>query len=459
MASTSDELLTRIAELEAENLALRSATTEATTLASEISAPKSSIRHRAWGWSLLAAVLIVIGSVLAPVAVAASWAKAELTDTDRFVAAYAPLANDAAVQGYIAEQTVAVIAEQVDIPALTSDVIDGIIELGTGPVATRALEALKGPASEGIRSLISSTVARFVSSDAFADVWSQALRISHTQLVSALQNDPDSAVVLSGTGEIGIQLAPVIAEVKGVLVAQGLTFAEQIPAIDRTVVLAQSDAIPTVQLGYGVAVAAGAWLPWVALAFLLAGIAVARRRAVAAIWAAVGLGLGAAVLLVAFAVGRIVATAALSPALLPAGVVDVLWESVVSAMRSTAVSILVLAILVALVVWFAGPFEVSRRLRGLFRSGAAWVRDAAERRGFSTGRTGEWMYAQRVLLRVAVAVIAAAVVLFVRPLTPAVTGWTLVLAALVVGALELAQRPVIQAPAVESGDVPVVTSD
>lgn len=440
--ATNSELLRRIAELQAENAQLRSAsplsTAEVPTIHPTTSPPA---RTRPWGWTLLATVLIVIGSLLAPAAVIASWAKVELTDTDRFVAAYAPLAKDVAVRAFVTDQTVEVITEQVDIPQLTSDVIDGITELGTGPVATRALESLKGPAAQGIESLIASTVSNFVSSEAFANVWSQALRISHSQLVSALQNTPGSAIELSGNGEVGIQLGPIIAEVKQVLIAQGLTFAAQIPAIDRTIIVAQSDALPSVQIGYGIAVTAGAWLPWIALAFLIAGVLVARRRAVAAIWAAVGLGLGAAILIAAFAIARVVFITAVSPSLLPADAAGSILESVISAMRATAVSVLVLAILVAVVVWFAGPFAAPTRLPGLSAAGADWVRDAAERRGVTTGRTGEWLYAQRLLLRVVIGVIAAAVVLFVRPLTPSVTIWTLVLAAIVIGLLQLLQRP------------------
>ena len=86
-----------------------------------------------------------------------------------------------------------------------------------------------------------------------------------------------------------------------------------------------------------------------------------------------------------------------------------------------------------------------------------WVRDSAERHGITTGRTGEWMYTQRALLRAVVAAIAAAVVLFVRPLTPSLIIWTLVLAALVIGLLELLQRPVVTVPESADEETPVVT--
>lgn len=446
----ADDLTTRIAELEAENAALRE------DLGAQIPpnvSPDGNARatgagsltgehKRGWAWTLLAVVLIVLGAILAPLAVVASWAKVQLTDTDTFVATYSPLAQDPAVQAFITDQTVAVIEENVDIPGITSQVIDGITALGTGPVATRALESLKGPAAQGIVSLVSSTVGRFVQSDAFAEVWQTALRASHQQLVATMQNEPNAAIAVGSDGSVGVQLAPIIDRVKELLVAQGLDFASQIPTVDRTITIAQNSALPTLQLFYGVAVAAGAWLPWVALLFLAAGVLVARRRALALVWAAVALAASMVVIVAGISVGHVLFVSSVSPSLIPAPVAETVFATVTTAMRDTGVAVLVLAIVVALIAWYAGPFATSRRLRGFFGAGTTWAREAAERHGVTTGRFGEWVYAQRALLRAAVAVIASAVVLFVRPLTTGVILWTLVIAALVIAALELVQRPV-----------------
>lgn len=436
---TAAQLRARIDQLEAENAALRSD--------EPVDAPKA--KRRSWGWTLLATVLIVIGALLAPIAVVGTFINLTLTDTDRFVAAYAPLADDPAVQRFVTTEAVAAISEQVDIPALTSDVIDGIIELGTGPIATKALETLKGPAAQGIQSLIESKVGEFVASDAFSTVFSQALRVSHSQLVSVMQGNPDGVVQLGDRGEIGIQLAPIIAEIKTVLVAQGLTFASQIPEIDRTIVVAQSDLIPTVQVAYNLAVIAGFWLTFVALAFLIAGVLVARRRSIALIWAAVALALSMALTLAALGTGSIIFVSTVSPGILPSAVASIIFATVTGSMQASAIAVLVLAIVVAIVGWIAGPFSVPRKLRGLAQSGAAGLRDAAEKRGLTTGRVGEWLYRQKVLLRVAVAVIASVIVLLVRPLTPGLIIWTLVVSVIVLWLLEVLQRPVVTVPAAE----------
>ncbi|WP_313546759.1 hypothetical protein [Leifsonia aquatica] len=456
--TTNAELLQRIAALEAENASLRDNLGENPTVPLPDTADAVPRAHtRGWAWTLLATVLIVIGSLLAPVAVVASWAKVQLTDTQSFVDTFAPLADDPAVQAYVTDEAVKVIQENVDIPQITSQVVDGITDLGTGPVATKALDALKGPLAQGIVSLIQTTVGNFVSSDAFAQVWQEALRTTHTQLVATMQNDPKAAVAIGADGSVGIQLAPIIDRVKQLLVDQGLTFASQIPTIDRTITVAQNSSIPTIQLFYGVAVAAGAWLQWIALAFLALGVVVARRRALALVWAAVGLALSMVVVVAGIGIGRLVFIGSVSPSLLPSKVADTVFRTVTTAMQDTGVAVLVLAIVVAVVGWYSGPFAVPRKLRGFFGSGVTWVREAAERHGISTGRTGEWIYAQRALLRAVVALIAAALVLFVRPLTTPLIIWTLVLAALVIAILELVQRPVITVPENAGDDTPVMT--
>ncbi|WP_460461961.1 hypothetical protein [Arthrobacter pigmenti] len=436
------DLLRRIEELEAENSVLRGSDPAQSTRPDGSDAARPHARKgRGRAWTLLATVLIILGTLLAPVALIASWSKTVLTDTDQFVATYAPLADDPRIQTYVTDQTLLVINEQIDIPQITSDVFDGIVELGTGPRATEALELLKAPAASGVQSLMESGVTSFVESESFTNVWASALRISHTQLVRAMGEDAGAALQLEDDGTVGIQLGPVIDAVKTALVEQGMDLANQIPAVDRTIVIAQSDALASVQLAYGLTVTAGSWLPWIAILLLTAGVLVARRRSVALIWAAIALALAMALALAGLAVGNIALVSGLSSETLPSGVAGLLYETVAADMRATAVAVLVLALVTAMVGWLAGPFETPRRLRGLANETAGKVREAAENRGVTTGRIGSWVYTNRKLLRAAVAVVAAAVVLLVRPVTIELTLWTLVLSGFALLVLELVQRP------------------
>lgn len=370
------------------------------------------------------------------------------------MATFAPLAKDPSVQVFVTDQVVVAIDQQVNIRSLTADVFDGIASLGLSDRAATALKALEGPTAEGIKGLMRNVVSNFVTSKSFATVWEQALRTTHQQLIATMQNDKNAAVTLGQNGEIGIQLGPIIAHVKAVLVKQGVTFAQAIPAIDKTIVVAQSDAIGPIQALYQLTIAVGAWLQWVALAMLVAGVLVARRRSLALVGAAVGLGIAMSLLAALLAIGRTMVVATLSPSVMPAKTATGLYDQVVAFIQSAAVAVAVLAIAVAVVGWMAGPFRTPRRLRAVAASGAASIRAIGERNRVTTGRVGVWLYRQRVLARTVIAAAGAAIVLFVRPLTPGLIIWTAVLCVVAVGILEVLQRPDAAVPSAPTPSAP-----
>jgi hypothetical protein len=444
---TKQELEDEIEQLRAENAGLRNSLSDA-GITSPATGPgggdtgSSFDRHRrSRGWSVLSAFLIIIGLVLAPASIVTSWANTQLTNTDAFVATFAPLAKDPAVQRYITDQVVLAVNDAVDIPKLTSDVFDGITQLGLPPAAASALGLLEAPAAQGIETLLQTTVTKLVASDAFANIWSQALRVSHEQLMATMQNQTNSAVTISGNGELGLQLGPIIDQAKSYLVAQGFTFASSIPTIQKTIVIATSDSLVNVQSLYKVATALGTWLIWISLAFLAGGVVLARRRMTALVATSTVLAVLMAALASGLAVGQFVFIALISPKYLPADVATSIYQQVVDLMTSMSVAVAVLAAAVAIVAWLTGPFRTTQRLRSLIEEGSATLRAIGDARHIGTGRFGEVLYAQRTLARVIIAVAASAIVLFTRPLTPALVIWTAVIALLVVVVLEILQRP------------------
>jgi hypothetical protein len=433
------DLSERLARLEAENSALR---TELEARPSGVPDGQGPTRRpRGPWWTVLATVLILIGCLLAPLAVISGWAKSTLTDTDTFVATYAPLAHNPEVQSFVVDQAAVAVNQHVDVEQLTSEVIDGIKELGTRPRASAALDALKGPATQGIQTLIHNGITAFVGSDAFAQSWERALRFSHTQLLATLSNDPQALIAAQSDGTIGVQLGPIVEDVKAALLARGVSIASRIPAVDRTIPIAQADQIPSIQAAYRTIIAVGSWLPWVALISLTAGVLVARRRSVALLWAAVGLGLSMLVLVLGFAIGRAVLLTAVPAALVPGNVTTVLYDTATAAMKDTATVGLVLAITIAVVGWFAGPFQAPRKLRGFYTDGLAGMRRNAEQHGVTTGRVGDWLYAQRRVLHVVIGLAALAALILIRPLSFADIMVTLLITVLALIILSIVERP------------------
>jgi hypothetical protein len=434
-----EDLRARIAELEAENRDLRGREQGVPPGGPGGVQEEPPARHRR-GASAVAVVLIVLGCLLTPVAVVAGWGKLTLTDTNRFVATYAPLARDPQVQSYVVDQTMTAFNQNVNVDQVVADLINGVKSLGTGPRADAALDALKGPAANGLESLVRNGVTRFVQSDAFAAVWQRALRVSHNQLTATMQNDPNAVVAAQSNGTIGIQLGPIIAQIKTALIDRGISIAAKIPTVNKTIPIAQADNIGTYQAGYRGVVALGTWLPWVALLFLVVGVLIARRTRML-IGAGLGFALAMVLLLLGLQVGKTVLLTSLPPNLVPGSVSGLVYDTATQSMQNTATAGLVLGLLVAVVAWYAGPFTVSRRLRGFYSGAVGDLRRWAEGRGVSTGRVGEWLYAQRLLTRIIVGVGFAVAIILLRPLT---VGTIIAAAAIALGVvvlLTLVERP------------------
>lgn len=438
--STDTDLRARIAALEAENARLREATTDAAAAGTAASATAPRVkRHR--GRTVAAVALVIIGLLLAPVAVVSAWARLQLVDTDRFVATFAPLGEDPAVQAFIGDQVSDAIEEQVDIPQLTADVFEGIKQLDLPPRAEDALTLLEGPAAEGLSSLLEQTVDRVVTSEAFEQVWATALRASHTQFVAALQGDPDAALAIGDDGTLSIQLGPIIEEVKSRLAERGADFASAIPVIERSVVVAKADSLVLVQTVYALAVAVGTWLPVLAFVLLAAGVLVAKRRSAALVWTAGGFALVMLLTLAGFGTGRLFFVSTVSPSIMPTAAAEAMYGGLTELMVSTIAALTVLAIAIAVIAWLSGPWRPARVVRGFADDGFGAIRRAAAARGVTTGRFGEGLHRFRVVAYIGIAVVASLVLLFNRPIEMSTVVWTVVLALLAVALVELLRRP------------------
>ncbi|GAA2230619.1 hypothetical protein N1031_07180 [Herbiconiux moechotypicola] len=448
---TNKELVELVEQLRAENEQLRDdvrAAQSAQTLQistdepdAETPAPKAPRRGRGRARTVAAVALVVIGLVLAPVALVGSWAKTQLVDTDTFVATFAPLAADPAVKAFVVTEVMGVIDEQIDFEASTSEVFDAIAALDIPPSAKAALVALKVPAARGLQSLATTVVTGFVDSEAFENIWQQALRLSHQQLVAALTSDPGSAISISGSGELAIQLGPVIEAVKTALVDQGLGFAEAIPTVDAEIVVAQSASFSQLTLLYGLAVSIGQWLPLVALVFLAAGVLVAKRRVVTLFWTSLVFGLVMTVVGIALRVGNVITVSSLA-AYVPIDAAGAIYDAVTSLISSTLVAMAVLGFTVALISWVLGPWRPAPALRSVFGDGAARLRAFGDTRGIGTGAFGRFLGRQRLLVQIVIGLGAAAIILFVRPISTGLIVWTAVVAVVLLLLVEVLQRPV-----------------
>src|SRR5690606_10980040 len=121
----------------------------------------------------------------------------------------------------------------------------------------------------------------------FPRLWDEVNRTAHQQVLRLLEGEQGGAVTAQDN-QITLNLGPIVAAVRDRLVDRGFGLASNTPDVDRSFVLAQSDAISDAQSFYRLLNTLGVWLPITALVLLVAGILLARDRRRALLRGALG---------------------------------------------------------------------------------------------------------------------------------------------------------------------------
>lgn len=423
-----EDLRRRVAELEAENDGLRS------------EAPAVKRRGNPTR-SILSAVALVLAILFAPVAVLGTWARLELVDTDRFVATFAPLADSPEVQAYVSDQIVTAIDDNVDIDGMVADLADGLKGLDLPPRAQTAIGLLTAPAADGIRGLINSTVDKLVASPAFAEVWEQALRQTHSRAIAVIQGQEGTALQLSDDGTLSLDLDVVIEKVKERLVENGFGFASSIPVIHKSIPLVTADAFVLVRTVYQIAIAAGYWLPWVVLALAAAGIALARNRSRALLLTGIGLVASFLLLAAGLGIGKMFFMGTVSPSIMPSGTAEVLFDQITEMMHSVIAALVLLSAFVVIGAWITGRSRPARALRTSGNAAFAKARESADRSGLNTKGFGTALDRWRPAIIVIVIALGVFILFMTRPVSIGSVVWTVVGILVALLLLEVLRRP------------------
>lgn len=427
-------LRSRLEALEAENARLRST-------APPVVAVAEPPRRRRPGRATAAVVLIVVAALLAPVAVVAVWAKGLAEDTDRYLATVAPLADDPQIQSAVTNRLTNAIVDAVNLEDLAQTATGAVSDLGLPPRLSAAVLALQGPLVDAATNFIRKGVDRVVTSDAFSTAWEQANKVAHEQIVAVMRGDPDAIADIDSQGTLTVDLTPVIEQVKAALSNAGFTIVDRIPNINASFPLAQSADLVKLQNAYRMLDVLGTWLPWLVIALLAGGVMLSQNKARALVVAGLTLAGAMLVLGLALTIGRSVYADSLPPEVQRPDAAVVVYDQVVSLLKITLRSAFVLGVVVAAVAFVSGRSDSAVALRSGYTRSAAWVRGAGERRGVTTGPVGEWLGAQRVLLRVVVAIGAGLALVLGTPLTPGYVLGVAIVAVVLLLLLSLLARP------------------
>jgi hypothetical protein len=396
------------------------------------------------GWlrALVSFVLIFVAVLLTPNAVIASWLKAQITDTDRFVEMTTSALQDPAVEDYISAQVSTLIINELDIDTLTSELftgLEGVLPLGDR--AAGALALLEKPLANGAKSLIADVTDRVISSDAFDSVTEQVLTVTHTQIMALLSGDTTGAIVADEQGVIGIQVGPIVEAVKGELIAQGVTLAERIPNINATIEIGQVDGIVQARIALSALDATGYWLPIIVLIMLILGVLAARQRARAAVWAGIGVAVTSGALLGGLSIGKFAFLATVTPQIIPGNAATVIFAALTDRLNALVTATLIIGVLIAIVSYLVGPFRGAVIIRSAVTDTAARVRAIAAKNGVTTGGFGEFVEKAHGWI-VGLILAATGITLFLlRPFTVSGAIWAAIIALVLILIVQLVRRP------------------
>ncbi|MER6252133.1 hypothetical protein ABT224_12290 [Streptomyces sp. NPDC001584] len=365
--------------------------------------------------SLLSALLIIIGCVLAPLGIVASWTSSIVGNTDRYVSTVAPLASDPDVQAAAANRVTAALMEHLDLATLLEDVAPD-----QRPLLQKALGKLGGSLEGAVSSFVKEKAQDVIASDQFETIWTNANRTIHTSLVKALTGSGDGAVEIKNDA-VTIDLAPVIEQVKTRLVDAGMGVAAKIPEIHTDFTVVQSNDIGRVKTGFRLLEILGLWLPIIAVLLVAAGVLLSAHRRRILVTAALAVAFSVAVLGLGLTVFRTVYLNALPDTVNQAAAGSV-YDAMIRLLRTTIRMVVVLGIVIALAAWLSGPGKYATAARQIWHSGIVATRATADRLGLRTGPVGPFIRRHRAWFTWGLVAIAAIVyILWSYP-----TGWVVV---------------------------------
>ncbi|MDX2935432.1 hypothetical protein [Streptomyces ipomoeae] len=349
----------------------------------------ATVRHRRLR-RVGSSVLLLLALVLAPLAVVAAWVQDTVSDTDRYVETVAPLASEPAVQEVVINRFTDRVVANVDVAGVTDSLVKALQDAGAPPRVVEGAESLEGPLRNAVRTVVDRTITQVITSDAFQQVWEGANRRSHAAVVNMLTGDREGAVRAEGD-TVQLDIGEVVDEVRERLVDAGFDKAAAIPDTDRTITLFQTEELGKAQDAMRLLDILGTWLP--VLTVVLAALAVWTNPAhrVMLMITATGVGLMMVVLLVALAVVRRVYLDSVPPDALPTDAAAAIYDTFVRFLRDSTRTLLVVAVITALVAYLYGPGRPARAVRTAADRGTTAAGRGLRRAGLRTGSTGRWL--------------------------------------------------------------------
>lgn len=376
---------------------------------------RQRLRRRLTGLLVFLTVISLVTTVVA------SWARAVVLDTDRFVATVGPVIDDPAVQDALSVRLTDSIMSSLQIEDRVSSALSKVGEGGL-PVSP---SLLAGPITDGIRTVLLKRTRQLIASDAVSTIWTDALRTVHTQAVALLRGESTASIqgdtvyldLLPMVNDVLSQLERELSDIFGRTIdvptiteanaQQAVTLLEGQFGIDLPdnfgrVPVFTSDALPAAQAGVAAADKIVYLLVALTLVLAIASIVMSTRRLRTVLW----LGLGTAIGLIVVRRLALRLDDAIADRVTGAvnrDAVGAVTSDVFQNLRSFTTLLLVAALIIGIGAYLAGRPPWLRRLASRASEGSLVRRDSP---------TIRWIGEHALPLQIALVVVGALIMLF-----------------------------------------------
>jgi hypothetical protein len=293
--------------------------------------------------------LVVLGSVLAFLSVFAIWTERQALNTDDWTDTSGRLIQNQTIRAAIGDYLIDQLYENVDVEKELEDILPG------------ETKQLAGPVSGGLRQVAGSGAEEVLQSSTAENLWKDANRAAHEQLLAVLENKKEA--VSTAEGEVTLNLGSLVTNLAD-QVGIGGQLAEKLPPDAGQITILRSDQLKTAQdVAVGIK---GLALILSLLTLLVFGLAIYLSRDgrwVTVLFCGIGLvAAGFAVIVFRQIAGGIVVDQLVTDeSVKPAA--EATWSIGTSLMTSIATTVIVFGVLLGIAGWLGSPTGSAKSTR------------------------------------------------------------------------------------------------
>jgi hypothetical protein len=290
---------------------------------------------------LLARVLVVLGALLAVLALLAGYIRFQALDTDTVENTAGELIADPEIRNQVAARLVDELFANVEVDAALREQL---------PADQKGLAA---PIASALQLGAEPTAQRLLARPRVQELWVRSISTSHEQLIQLLEGD-EGALRASG-GNVVLDLRPLVVQLGDRIAIVG-RISERLPPDTGLITIVEADNLETAQDLTQLLKVLGMWLWLVPIALWAVALWLARgrRRAILRMIAFSSIIAGLLVLVVRRVAGSTVVDE-LAPAESVKEAAGDAWDILTSQLRDGGLTLLGIGVILLFAVWIAGP--------------------------------------------------------------------------------------------------------